>query len=126
MGDDKGKEPEDNTWVHKAPMKEAKFDLEHAWEAFMEAKKSFVEASTSGSKDKPKTEMDPSIVTTFLETCMKLLRDSKAMKGLQELINRCAQTVLGELCIVQNIGKHKTRTRREVRLTTPIREYEMD
>jgi len=52
MGYDKGKQPEDNTWVHKAPAKEADFDLEHAREAFIEAKKSFVEASTSGSKDK--------------------------------------------------------------------------
>ena len=80
MGDDKGKQLEDSTWVHKAPVKEAEFDLERACEAFMEAKKSFIEASTSGSKDKPEPEMDPSMLTTFLETCMKLLHDSKAMK----------------------------------------------
>jgi len=48
----------------------------------MEAKKSFTEASTSRSNDKPDKEMDPSMLTTFLETCMKLLRDSKAVKGL--------------------------------------------
>jgi len=29
MGDHKGKHLEDNTWVHKAPTKEAEFDLEH-------------------------------------------------------------------------------------------------
>ncbi len=29
------------------------------------------------------------MLTTFLETCMKLLCDSKAMKELQELINKC-------------------------------------
>ena len=69
-------------WVCKAPAKETKFDLQHALETFMEANKSFVEASTSGSKDKTKQEMDPSMLTTFLETCMKLLRDSMAMKGL--------------------------------------------
>ena len=51
--DDKGKEPKDNTWFHKALVKEAEFDLECALETFMEAKKSFTEASTSGSKDKP-------------------------------------------------------------------------
>jgi len=67
-GDDKGKQPEDSTWVFKALTKEVKFDLEHAHEAFMEAKKSFVEASTSESKDKPEQEMDSSILTTFLET----------------------------------------------------------
>jgi len=27
-------------------------------------------------------EMDPSMLTTFLETCMKLIHDSKAMEGL--------------------------------------------
>ena len=63
--------------------------MEHARETFMEAKKSFAEASTSGSKDKPDQEMDPSMLTTFLETCMKLLHDRKAVKGLQDLINRC-------------------------------------
>lgn len=77
--------------------KEAKLDLEHARETFMETKKSFAEASTSGIKDKPDKEMDPCMLTTLLGTCMKLLRDSKAMKGLQELINRCVRTPLGEL-----------------------------
>jgi len=57
----------------------------------MEAKKSFTEASTSGSKEKSTKEMDPSMIITFLKTCMKLLHDSKAIKGLQELINTCAR-----------------------------------
>lgn len=70
-GNDNGKKLEDNTCVQKALEKEAKFYLEHAREALMEAKKSFVEASTSGRKDKPKLEMYPSMLTTFLETCMK-------------------------------------------------------
>jgi len=48
----------------------------------MEAKKSFTEASTLGSKDHPKPGMDPSMLTTFLETCMKLLHDNKVVKGL--------------------------------------------
>ena len=89
MGDDKGKQLEDSTWVHKALTKEAKFYLERARETFMAAKKSFTDASTSGSKDRLELEMDPSMLTTFLETSMKLLRNSKAVKGLQELINRC-------------------------------------
>jgi len=80
--DDKGKQPEESTWVCKAPMKELEFDLERAKETFMEAKKSFVDAFTSGIKDIPKPEMDPSMLTMFLETCMKLLHDSKAIKGL--------------------------------------------
>ena len=83
----------------------------------MEAKKSFMEASTSGSKDKLELEMEPSMLTTFVETCMKLLRDSKAVKGLQELITRCATTMPRELRVVQNLGRHKTRIGREMRLT---------
>jgi len=41
---------------------------EHTKEMFMEAKKSFAEASTLGSKDQPKPGMDTSMLTTFLET----------------------------------------------------------
>ena len=48
----------------------------------MEAKNSFVDAPTSGSKDKPEPDMDPSMLATFMETRMKLLCDSKAVKGL--------------------------------------------
>jgi len=83
----------------------------------MESKKSFVEASTLGRKDKLEPEMDPSMLTTLLETYMKLLCDSKVVKGLQELINRCVGTTPGESCIVWKIGKHKTRTGHEMRLT---------
>lgn len=91
-------------WVRKAPTKEPEFDLEHIKEIFMEAKKSFIEASTSGSKDHLELEMDPSMMTTFLETCMKLLHDNKVVKVLHELITRC--TLSGEPCVVQNLGKH--------------------
>ena len=64
----------------------------------MEVKKSIKVVSTSSSKDQPKLGVDPSTLTTFLETCMKLLRDNKVVKGLQELITRC--TGLGELHVV--------------------------
>ena len=68
----------------------------------MEAKKSFTDASTSGSKDKLEPEMDPSMLKNFLEACMKLLRDSKVVKGLQELITRCSG--LEEPCVgLENI-----------------------
>ena len=126
MGDDKGKQPEDSTQVCKAPMKEAKFDLEHAQETFVEANKSFADASTSGRKDKPELEMNPSMLMVFLETCMKLPRDSRTIKMLQELINRRTGTVPSEPRVLHKIGKHKTSTGREMRLTAQIREYEMD
>jgi len=51
-GDDKGKRPEESTLVQKAPTKEQEFDLEHTKENFMETKRSFVDASNSGNKDK--------------------------------------------------------------------------
>lgn len=111
IGDDKGKQPEDNTWVHKALAKEVDFDLEHGRETFMEAKKSFTKVSTSQSKDKPNQEMDPYMLTTFLETCMKLLCNSKVVKGLQEHINRCIGSTLGEPRVVRKIGKHKKKDR---------------
>lgn len=100
IGDDKGKQPKDSTWVHKALVKETEFDLECTREGFMEKKKSFTEASTSRSNDKPNQEMDPSMLTTFLDTCMKVLHDSKVVKGLQELINRCVGIAPGEPCVV--------------------------
>jgi len=59
---------------------------------------------------------------------MKLFHDSKVVKGLQELINKCAGKE-GDLKghrAVRKIGKHKARTRREMRLTVQIGEYEMD
>jgi len=52
IGDEKGRYPEESAWVCNAPTKEPKFGLERVKETFMEAKKSFMEASTSGSKDK--------------------------------------------------------------------------
>jgi len=43
-------------------MKELEFELEHGKETFMEAKRSFADVSTSGSKDRPELEMDPSML----------------------------------------------------------------
>ena len=61
-------------------------------------------------------EVDPYVLTTFLETCMKLLQDSKVVEVLQELINKCAskEKVLDEHYVVKKIGKHKARTWREM------------
>ena len=57
---------------------------------------------------------------------MKLLHDSKAVKGLQELITRCVGTAPREPCVVRKLGKHMMRIGREMRLTAQIGEYEMD
>lgn len=50
IGKDKGKKPKDNMWIYKALTKQLEFDLARAKETFLEAKKSFAEASTLGSK----------------------------------------------------------------------------
>lgn len=86
--EDKGKKPKERGCVLKATKKEVGFDLELVKEKFMQVKKSFVKASTSGGKKKlPRTNVptnvDPSVLTTFLETCTKLLHENKAMKGLK-------------------------------------------
>lgn len=113
-----------DTWVRKAPSKQPEFDLERANVTFMEAKKNFAEASTLDNKDQFRPEKDTSMLTTFLETCMKLLRDAKAVKGLQELITRCVGA--DELRMVWKLGKHALRTGWEMRLTVQIGDYEMD
>lgn len=87
-GDDKIKQRKESDWVHKAPEKEIVFYMECAKDTFMEAKNSFIEDSTLGSQDTLYEEVDPSMLTTFLETCMKLLHDRKVVKGLHELINK--------------------------------------
>ena len=109
-----------------APTRELDLEIEQVRGTSKEAQKSFTEVSALGNRDPIESGMDPFVLTTFLETCMKLLRDKKAMNGLQEPINKCAGNTLGEFHVVQNIGKHKTRIGREMRLTAQIGEYEMD
>lgn len=131
--DDEGKQLEEGGCVHQAPKKGTGFDLECTKETFMEEKKSFVEASTSRTQNKlPNTSLptkvDPSMLTTFLDTCMKLLCNRKAIKGLEELIKKCVDkdnSPHGHY-IVRNIDKHKRRTRCKMRLIAQIGDYEMD
>lgn len=90
----------------KALTKQPEFDLEHAKETFMKAKKSFAEAFTSVSKDRTESE-----------------RDTKVVKGLQELIFRCARSDATRM--VRKLGKHALCTGWEMRLTTQNGDYEM-
>lgn len=66
-----------------------KEDIRAGRETYLEAGKRFTEVSTPDNRDKPMPDKDPSMLTTLLERCMKLIHDNKAVKGLQELINRC-------------------------------------
>jgi len=106
------------------PIKEHDSEPEWGKKMSREAQWSFVEASTLGRMDQTKPRLDPSMITTFLETCMKLLRDNKAIQGLQELITRCVRS--SEPQVVQKIGRHALHIGREMRLIKQIDEYEMD
>lgn len=90
-------------------------------ETYLEAREGFVKVSTLGSRDKPEPNRDPSMITTFFEICMKLLYDNRAVKGLQELINRCGGW--SEHHVVRKLGRHASQTRREMRLTVQIDDY---
>jgi len=137
-GEDKGKQPEENVWVRKVVDKDVGFNLNKEKETFMEAKRSFTDAGASTSRaqnmcmKKPEgvsttQETDPSLVTSFLQTCMKLLRHQKAVEGLQELIDNCVRkgNPLPNQCVVHKVGKGKKRNGLEMRLTAQIGDFEM-
>lgn len=91
----------------------------------MESKKSFAEASSSGSQENygrtdESHDIDPLLLAPFLKTCMKLLHDRKVVEGIQGLIDNCIGKVkpTPELCVVRKVGKSKKRTGREMRTTT--------
>ena len=137
-----GKKNVEDTWAWKEGDKSHRFNVQRERETFIGVKKNFMSprASTSTTqkkiiplKKKPKEitkskEVDTSILKSFLHTCMKLFRDHKFVKGLQELIDKCASTKdqQPEPCIVHKVYKHKKRTSKEMWLTTQIDDYEID
>jgi len=54
---------------------------------------------------------------------MKLLRDANAVRGSQELINKCVGA--DEPRLIHKLGKHVLHTGQEMRLTVQIGDYEM-
>jgi len=62
--------------------KEPNLEIEQAKGMSKEAKKNFMEVSTPGDRDPIELGMDPSMLTTLLKTCMKLLYNNRAVKGL--------------------------------------------
>ena len=63
-------------------MKEAEFDLERTKETFMEAKKSSLMPPLQEAKIDRSRKWTHPMLRTFLETCIKLLHNNKAVKGL--------------------------------------------
>ena len=88
----------DEAWVHKTPEKISAFDVEREKETFMEAKKEFVDLSTAIAlaqqhqqqlqSQEPSTDK-VSTMSTFLQSCMKPLRNQNALNDLQKVIASC-------------------------------------
>ena len=66
-------------------------------------------------------------VQSFLRSCLKLVRNEKAIGELQRIIDQYQQSssVSSMQCVVHNITGH-TSAGREMRLTAQIGEFEMD
>lgn len=136
------KNPEADTCVRKARENNTGFDLQEEKANFLEAKKSFVDIGDLTSnmqmqlvpkKNAPEvgTAMEnpnSTVLKSFLQTCMKLLRDQKAVEGLQKLIDNCAskENPQHEKFIVNKVNKNKKRNGREMQLTAQNGDFEMD
>ena len=66
-------------------------------------------------------------VQSFLRSCLKLVRNEKAIEELQRIIDQCqpSSSMSSAQRAVHNIMGH-TRTGREMRLTAQVGEFEMD
>lgn len=89
----------------------------------MEARERFMGVSTRGSTDRPKLDREPSMLTTLLETCIKLLHDNKVVRGLEGVINKCMRW--GEPHTIWKVGRHASWMGQEMQLTTRIGDYEI-
>ena len=81
----------DEAWVRKAPVKVPAFDIEKEKETFMEAQKDFVDSSTSVVPAQPHQQQSlpqeastdkVSTLSSFLQSCLKLLRNQNALSEL--------------------------------------------
>lgn len=79
-------------------------------------------------EDNEVKEVDQPILASFLHTCMNLLRDQKAIEGLQALIDNCVgkEKLHLEQRAVNKVYKNKKRISREMQLNAQIGDYEMN
>ena len=84
-------EQPDKAWVHKAPEKVPAFDVERDKDTFMESKGDFADPSTSVALvQQHQQESQPqeastdkvSTLSSFLQSCMKLLRNQNDLHEL--------------------------------------------
>ena len=66
-------------------------------------------------------------VHSFLQSCLKLIRNEQAITELQRIIDQCqpSSSATSTQRALHNITGH-TRTGREMRLTAQVGEFEMD
>ena len=93
----KEKQP-DEAWVRKNPEKVPTFDVRREKETFMEAKKDFVDLRTSVAPAQQHQQQlqsqealtdQVSTLSSFLQSCMKLLRNQNALNELKKVISSC-------------------------------------
>ena len=128
--ENKEKHP-DEACVRKAPEKAPAIDIEREQETVMETKRDFVDPSTSvvpAQQHQQESQLQEastdkvSTLSSFLQNCMKLLRNQNALKELQKVLAFCEPQ--------RRVDKEKTvnrgrRTSREMRLNAQIGEYDM-
>ena len=140
-------------WVRKDSDKSTPLDLQNNKETFQQAKTFFTKPTRLGSQVFPykgilqqqhcgvspvqtsqattsgRCEEDEltGSVQSFLRSCLKLVINEKDIGELQCIIDQYQQpsSMSSTQCAVHNIMGH-TRTRRELRLTAQIGEFEMD
>ena len=88
-----------------------------------------IPVQTSQATTSRRCEEDESIgsVQSFLQSCLKLVINKKAIGELHRIIDQCqpSSSMKSAQRAVHNIMGH-TRTGREMRLTTQVGEFEMD
>ena len=91
-------EQPDEAWVRTALVKVPAFDIEQEKETFRESKKDFMDSSTSVVPAQPHQQQSPpheastdkvSTLSSFLQSCLKLLRNQNALSELQKFIASC-------------------------------------
>jgi hypothetical protein len=133
-------------WVKKNIKPRKQFDAQNDKETFKQSRQEFLKLDTTstliaqGSKEVPEYKMPPSLDHTkemqplgqvstikgFLQSCVKILNDPSSLKIMQNILERCSIETEGKL--EQKIVNHlhtRRRTRREFRLNSNIRDFNM-
>lgn len=114
-------------FIRKATIKKERLNLQKEKETFIESHKYFTKDEASTSKAPTSLRVDDE-VKPFVQACMKLLPNQKAVENLQALIDSCAERTNPpiEVKYVHKLYKNKKHIGREMWLTTQIDDYEMD